>query len=508
MVKKWLAILNNIDNKDFWVVLLLVVLNILPRLTYIFNGGFFIDGDEAILGTAVQDLVSNHHLQIFLYGQTYGFVPFEVLASSILSFFFGINIFTMKMAMLFFWLASVVMMYYIGKKIFNSRRLAGLAVIFISFTPIWFDWATKARIGYLLAMMISNIIILLTFSRKNIVRPVAISVLLIIIYYAQPLWLIIVAPFIIYYFFKDSNYKYAVIFGASSLMLWLASRLFLSAIGFSYQLQSKLGLSQVARNLKNIFNHYAAAYSGQFFDAANLPLNYLTGLVGIIFIGILLLTIIYNLYLAKVKKLGPVNIIFFSSVLLYMLFMLFYNDAEYAYRYLLPVFIPAIFLIILTIKQIPKEPLRKKIYVGLIFYILLSLVSGIYFYVYPFPAIKDGYSEVERIKSLEEFLSENNIKCVYALDWITSQHINYFMPEISVRHKDIDPRRPGDSSKVDQSAAQSNNCALVGLWYQLPLFTSLYKLDDIIVINKRYIAHLRPQREALEKLKFKLTIPR
>lgn len=501
MIKKWIA---DSKHKDLLIVSAIIILNILPRLICIFNNGFFLDGDEAILGTVVQDLLKNHHLQLFLYGQNYGFVFFEVILSSIISFFFGINIFSLKIAMLMFWLASIVILYYIGKKIFSSRRWAILAVFLVSFMPIWFDWATKARIGYLTALLLSNIIILLSLSKKNIFRVITVGISLVFIYYTQPLYLVIIIPFVAYYFFKDFKLKYLATFVASILIFWAAFHFLLLNIGFDYQLQNKLGFDQLSRNIKNILNYYLVAYSGQFFDVATVKLNYAMIIDSAIFIIILALTIIYSGYLAIRKKIKTIDTIFLLSIIAYIVFMLFYNGEEYPYRYLLPIFIPSIFLIILAINKFPRPKIKEYLYKFLIIYAVFSLICGIIFYHFVFPKISDGYTEVERVESLKGFLQTNNIKCVYALDWIISQHINYFMPDLAVRHQEIDPRRPNDSIKAD-SYQQSNECALVGLWYHLPVFTSLYKLNDIYIINNRYVVHLRPQRNDLLRLNFKLT---
>jgi len=501
MIKKLVA---NIKNKDLLAVGVIIFLNILPRLIYIFNNGFFIDGDEAIFGTMIRDFLNNGHLPLFFYGQNYGFVFFEVLLSSIISFFFGINIFSMKIAMLIFWLMSMVILYYIGKKIFASRRWAFLSVLLISFIPAWFDWATKARGGYLTALLLSNIIILLTVSKKNIFRIIIISLSLIFIYYSQPLWIVVTAPFIVFYFINDFKFKYASIFSISTLVFWSFSRFLLTALHFSYQLQNKLGADQFIRNVKNIFNNYLIAHSGRFYDAVVLKMNYAAFLDSEIFVVILILAIVFNLYLFFRNKITRPALLFLSAVLSYIFLMLFYNDVEFSHRYLLPVFIPSVFLILLAVEQLKNQKLRKIMYIFLTAYALFSLACGLVSYNYIFSRIKDGYTEIERIETLEGFLDTNNIKCVYALDWLISQHINYFMPDISVRHQEIDNRRPQDSVRVD-TYQKTNECALVGLWYQMPLFTGLYRLDDIFVINNRYIVHLRPQRDDLLKLNFKLT---
>lgn len=398
----------------------------------------------------------------------------------------------------------MVFLYYIGKKLVVSKYLSLLSVLLVSSIPVWFDWATKASGGYLTALLFSNIVILLTFFKRSILRTIIISLSFLIIYYAQPLWLVIIIPFIIYYLLKNFKFKYASIFIFSFLVFWVSSNVFLLAIDFNYQLQNKLGSVQLLRNLKNIFINYSIAYSGRFFDAAVLKINFFQTLNSVLFVGILIFIIIYNIYLLCKNKINQITAIFLSSVILYILFMLFYGESEYSHRYLLPVFIPGVLLIMLTIKQLTKSKIRNILFFLLTIYGVFSLVCSVYSYNHVFPPIKDGYTEVDRIKTLEGFLQNNNIKCVYALDWIISQHIYYFMPNISVRHQDIDNRRPQDSVKVDLYQ-QSNECALVGLWYQMSYFTNFYKLNEIYIINNRYIVYLRPNRDDLLKLNFKLT---
>lgn len=499
MIKKWF---KEEANQDLVLILALLLLNILPRLIYLLSGSIFMDGDEAILGTVIQEVFNNHHFSLFLNGQSYGVVFIEVLMGSFVSLFLGVNLLSLKITIFIFWLINLVILYYLGRKVFLSRKFAFLAVLLISFAPVWYDWATKARFGYVSALLFSDLVILLTLSKKKNLRIAAISPLLLLIYYIQPLYLVVTAPFVVYYFFKDFKFKNTLYFALESVGLLALSHLSLAGMGFNYQLQNKLGVSEIARNLKNIFNYYAVAYSGNFFDRVSLRSDYLSFLASDIFIGIFGLAIIYSLYLILKNKIKRNNILFLVSSLFYIFFMLFYQGEDYQYRYLLPFFMPSIFLIVLVIEQLPRIKLKKYLFLFLTIYAIFSLLSGIIFYNYIFPKLADGYTEVERIEVLGGFLNAHNIRCVYALDWLTSQHIDYFIPGVVARHQTIDPRRPQDSNRVDLGQPE---CALVGLWYQMPLFSSLYRLNDIYVVNNRYVVHLYPHREDLLKLNFKLT---
>ena len=501
MFKKWFV---DRKNRDLIIIVVLLILNILPRLIYILNRGFFLDGDEAILGTVVQDFVYNHHFTLFLSGQNYGFVSLEVLVSSFISLFFGVNIYSLKIAIFLFWLANVVVLYYIGKKIFSSRYLTVLTVLLISFTPVWYEWATKARFGYVSALLISNVVILLAFSKRNILRIISVCLLLLFVYYLQPLYLVILFPFLAYYFLKDFKFKDSAIFVFCSLIFLVISRFLLIYSGFTYQLQNKIGLNEVARNIKYFFSNYSVAYSGRFFDDVVFINYYPATIASYIFIGILLLVIIYDIYRFFKHQITKIEILFLLAILFYSFFMLFYNGITYSYRYLLPIFVPSIFLIVLALKQLTSLKLKKFLYIFLIIFAFFSLNCGIFAYNCTYPRLNDGYTEIDRINALGEFLNTNHIKCVYALNWIISQHIDYFIPEVIVRHQEIDPRRPWDSQIVD-FYQNSKQCALVGFLYQAPAFTYLYKLNDIYIVDNRYLIHLRPQRDDLLKLNFQLT---
>jgi hypothetical protein len=507
MIKKLLA---NSKYQDWFAVVTIILLNVIPRLALFSSPGFFIDGDEATFGIMIQSFLNTGHLAIFFGNQGYAFVSLEVLVGSIVSLVFGSNIFSMKLAMLLFWLAAMVVLYYIGKKVFLSRRWSILAVLSVSFIPAWFDWSTKARGGYLTALLFSNIVILLTLSRKSIARLTTIGLLLVFICYAQPLWLVILIPFLVYYFWPKFRFSQLIILGASSLMFWAATRLALIFFKINFQIQNRLGLEQFWVNLKQIITFIRVAYSDKFFDdAASFRMNIYSFWDSWIFIGLLGVSIIFFVCLAARKKIRKIELVFLSAAILFVFFLLFYHEAKFSYlgmgfsyRYLLPMFIPAIFLIVLAAQRVPILPLKRYSYIFLAAYSVFSLVCVFLYPNYIYPKMNDGLTEVDRIDSLGQYLKANNITCVYANDWIISQHVKYFLPGIIARHPDIDPT---DAAAVDASFKQKNNCALVGLWYTLPSLGSLYNLNDIMVVGGRYLVYLRPQRDDLVKFQFKFT---
>jgi hypothetical protein len=494
------------NNRWDWIsVAIIIILNVLPRLIYFFNKGFFVNGDEAIVGVMVRDALMTGHIPLFFSGNNYLLVFFEVLWAAVVSFFFGINIVTLKIVMLMFWLASMVILYYAGKKVFANWRISFLNVCLISFIPVWIDWATKASGGYLTALLFSNIIVLLALLKRNLTRTVAISLSLLIIFYAQPLWLVITIPFLAYYFFNNFKFKPIVLFASGSFLLWLITRALLRANNFNYQLQNKLGPEQLLRNLKNIFSDYSIAYSGQFFDAVALKMNTTSAICAGIFVVLLLAAIVFDFYLLIKRRISKIEMTFLGSVVLYIVFMLFYNEAEFSHRYLLPIFIPSIFLIVLAAKRLSRPKLDNLIWGFLSVYAVFSLVCGVLFYNYVFAQPKDGYFEVERIEFLKDYLNDKQVVCAYTMDWIISQHFNYFINDVANRSQTTDSRRPLESAAVDQLYKQGGNCALVGLWYQLPAFVHLYNLKDIVVVGGRYVVYLNPQRDDLLKLGFELS---
>ncbi|HZJ41870.1 MAG TPA: hypothetical protein VFD51_02550 [Patescibacteria group bacterium] len=495
---------QNSKNKDLFIIILLIFFTLLTRLVVLLDVNLFIDGDEAIFGRMINDFINNGQWPLFFYGQNYGLVFFEVLLSAIVSLFFGINIFTMKATMLIFWLGSIVVLYYVAKKILKSRSWAFLTTILISSIPVWLDWSIKARGGYLTAFLLSNIVIYLSLLKKTRLRIIFISLFLVIIYYAQPLWLVILLPFVVYYLIDRFKLNNLIAFLLSGIIFYFISHFFITFLGFQFQTQNRLGLSQVTDNIKNIYNHYLVSYSGGFFDSAVFNINVNLKVISMIFIITFVITIFYNLYLAIKKRNTKVNLILLSSVLLYILFMLFYNDKEYGYRFLLPIFIPAVLLIVTTLKKLISVKYEKFLYLVLIFFAVISSYIGVNSYNHIYPELGDGITEIQRLELLEGYLNSNDVQCVYALDWLISQHLYYFMPNIASRHQSMDLRRPEASNQVDE-LRQSGNCALVGLWYQLPSFTSQYLAQEIMIIGNRYIVKINPSKESLNELNFELT---
>lgn len=495
------------DRRDWINIAIILALNVLPRLVYILDKGFFIDGDEAIFGCMVKNFVQTGHLSLFFSGQNYGFVFFEVLISGLISFIFGTNIIALKMAMLLFWLGSMIVLYFISKKIMASRQWALVAVLLVSFIPVWFDWASKARGGYPTALLLSLIIIFLVFCRKTVGRILTIGLSLIFIYYSQPLWLVIVLPFIAYYFLKHYSTRNTLVFIGSLLLGYGCLGIAFKIIGFHYQAQNKLGFDRIGTNLQNLLYNLHIAYSGQFFDAAAFKADLILAINSSIFIGLLFGAIAYNLYLSVIKKIKASSFLFMSATVLYLVFMLFYNDSEFSYRYFLPLFLPGMILIVLTVKNLPSPSWRYYSKIFLAVYAFFSLLCGICFFnnIFAQDRGRDAYSEVERIEFLKEYLAKEQVACVYTMDWIISQHLHYFADDLVNRSKDFDPRRPADDILTDRLFQQGNSCALVGLWYQMPEFTRFYSLQDIVVVGGRYVIYLNPRRDELLKLGFRLS---
>lgn len=498
MIKKWLI---KLSNKDLLLITALIILNVLPRLFYFLNPGFFIDSDEAIFGTMVNNFFSNGHLPLFFYGQNYALVSLEIWLSSVISYFFGINIFSLKIAMLLFWLASIVILYYIGKKVLASRQWAFLAVFLVSIIPTWFDWATKARGGYLTALLFANIVILLTLIRKNSTRVIIIALSSVLIYYAQPLWLVILTPFIVYYFFRDYQWEYIITFAFNFLILLIGSRLLLFFSGIDYQAQARLGFSQFIHNTQNILNYLYIGYSGRSVFFISLEMNKLSVFISLSFIIILLLTISYDFYLVVKRKIEKIEAVFLATVLLYILVILFSSDQEFSYRYLLPVFIPSMFLIVLSAKRLSPQGYKDGLYIFLFVFSILSLFSNVAYPNYVYPKINDNYTEIERMRAVEVLLREYDVKCLYVLNWEISQELHYFIPNIKVRYQKVDFRYPQEARAVDLLFNQGANCALLGLEPHLAWLLN-YRPEDITIVGSRYMINLRPQKGELQRLGF------
>ncbi|MFA5024493.1 MAG: hypothetical protein WC523_06090 [Patescibacteria group bacterium] len=492
-------------KKDWLIITIILIISLAFRLSYFLDKGFFIDGDEAIFGLMIKNFLAGGHLPLFFFGQHYAFVSLEVLFGAGISWLLGVSIYSLKLSSLIIWLLGLIFLYWVNRRILISKSWAFLATLLIAAVPVWFDWSLKARGGYLTAFLFAAVFLLLVFSKKNVFKIIVAGLSLVIIYYAQPLWLVILAPFIVYYLINRFSLKSTAIFVSSLFVSGLGFHFLLKVLSLSYEAPARLGLTQVFFNLKQLVNYYLVAYSGQFFDNATRLFREPQLINSALFLVFLGLTLAYNIYLLALGRLNKINALFLSAVILYPIFIIFSSETNFSYRFLLPVFAPSAMLIVLTAKDLLSGKRAKFLYFGLLIYCFFSLTVTALYPNYIVPKIKDGFSEVDRINSLSSFLKSRDVQCVYGLDWVIGWYLNYFSVGLETRGREIDPRQPAEAYLVDRLREEGKTCALVGLWYQLPLFTQRYNLNDIIIINQRYVIFLEPSEKDLRQLNFRLT---
>ena len=132
-------------RRDYWLLLLIVVLGALLRLDFLTQS--IIDADEAIVGLMAKHIAEGRTPPIFYYGQHY-MGSFEALIAAAVFKIFGISTGALKFVPYIFSVLLIPLVYLIGNTI--GGRLAGQVAAFcLAVAPTSLVlWSSKARGGF------------------------------------------------------------------------------------------------------------------------------------------------------------------------------------------------------------------------------------------------------------------------------------------------------------------------------------------------------------------------
>ncbi len=106
-----------------------------------------LDGDEAVLGLMAKHFFEGKEIPVFFYGQNYGFSFVEVLFISLAYVIGGFSAVSVKVSMLFLWLAGVIFYYLALDQLAIKKGWNGTVyiVLLFLFSPAWAVWSMKAE---------------------------------------------------------------------------------------------------------------------------------------------------------------------------------------------------------------------------------------------------------------------------------------------------------------------------------------------------------------------------
>src|SRR6185437_16953965 len=132
----------------------LIIIIFVSRAPLITSNYFVADGDEAIIGLMAKEIVDKGDFKIYFWGQQYGLAVVETSTGALAFKVFGMNVYSLKLAMLALWTMGVLLLFAGVKNLSGWNVAAIFALLLIAF-PAWGLWSMKARGGYITAFVFS-----------------------------------------------------------------------------------------------------------------------------------------------------------------------------------------------------------------------------------------------------------------------------------------------------------------------------------------------------------------
>ena len=481
----------------FISILLVLVLLVASRWFYMTGSAFVIDGDESIMGLMAKHFLQGKELPLFFYGQSYGFAFIEVLFISGVYSFIGVSGIALKVAMLILFAIGLIF-FYLTLYELNEKRNSWLIIFvttLLALAPSWAIWAMKARGGYHTAFAFSFITTFLLFNKsvnRKAITSVLVGLLVVLIYQAQPLWLVGLLPLVVYQYLNKTNWKSGI-----NVLIGLC-------IGYVAFIILKSGMSSfwspsVVRwerlidfNLITFIEQVYKGVSGSYYYGAFIEPDLSTKIVTWIYMGAIGLSIIWIAFeiVTKRKSTDKLSIILFASVILSISYFTIVN--QNAFRYLLPL---QGFLLLLIFYG-----LRKVRYKGAVVSVLTVMVFISAYSVYSFRDF--AYIEKPTITDVVEAAEKQDVKYVFCegglLQW---QLIFYSNESIIARYRGMTDRYQPYIDTVNAAFFRSDPG--VGLVGYMPVRFDTAKYD-VTIINDEFFLVKSPTRELLETGGFKL----
>lgn len=485
-------------------VLFIILLCIISRLPQILGGNFIVDGDEAVYGLMVKHFIDGTELPLYFYGQSYGFVGFELLVSSLFYLLFGMSDLSLKLSMFLLWIVAIVMHYFIFKLITKEKRIAlGITVIMI-LSSSWALWSLKARGGYPTSFMLSSILLYLLLNdkvNKNIGFWTLSGLILALIAETQALWLAGLFPFLVYAAFKKGKFAHSLVsfvpFAICSLIFY-----YLKKDLHAVWKPQFFSLEWVGDNLYNLPGIIYLHFNGSFVTSELRPTNWATTSFAYIATTLLVVIIFLNLlqFILKKKGRSPIGLLATFSVLFILTYILFINGR--APRYALPL---TGFLLVAASPLILMLSLR----VRLALFIPLAVIGS--FALISFKDFKiNGVlptSEKKELITMIDYLEENDVRYFFCPASLLKFQVMFYTQERMIgRSTGLEDRYPPYIDRCNQYLEKHPNGEHLAYVHYYG-FVSEENRKKALKIGERYGVILNPIRDFIIKEGFEFPEP-
>jgi hypothetical protein len=461
------------------IVILLSALCIALRIPQLVSGNLLLDGDECVLALMAKHIMAGKDLPFYFYGQQYGFSLIECLFIIPFYWLLGITAVAVKLGMLTLWTTGVLFLYHALRRIDTGSGIYALLLILLFIcAPAWAVWSMKARGGYLTAFTASSALLYLLFAKeKKWQHYVAISLLFVLVYESQRIWVPGLLPFIAYMLYqsrKQANYL-AFMLPAAALLPFLA----IYKQGLSTYGDMPLWLparQDILPRLQRIpYLLYSSLHGNYYFDEIQKP-NLFCALFAIVFaLTILALLLIagYNV-ITRRKGMGLFNCSALALLLSFGICMFTHSKQA---RYLLPITGLTVISLTILFAQLKMSFSKVRLYIAGM--TVVGLIAVITFYNFQYTTFR--HKELtQTLQSLEN----DGINYVYCGEnMFTWQILFYSNERIIAREKRPPGRYPEYQHRVD--SAHRHGAKVAYLAY--PLYPETITFKDFTFVNGFFV---------------------
>ena len=491
--------LNKYPLLEFLLVFALVVV---ARLPYLLSKHLYFDGDEALLGIMARDLLHLDAVPVYFYGQRYGLAILEVISTALFMPFFGSTVWTLKfggmlLMAIAFWRLMVVI-----RTRTDSVWVYILTLIALVNIPPW-TVHDRYLTAFLFACLVFERIILKgTWNQKDWVW---ISLFLVMILLAQPIYLLFMIPLLSNRIMKKEQLQLAlksIVPGIAFLGLLRIPAMW----NKGHWKPVRMGEIDWGNLHHYLIEGFWSHCSGFFAYSDNYPVP-TTVKIGVAGFLILLISAMIFIVLkgSSVDRKGIFVLV--VSLVFAMMALPFFGVA--GARYLLGFHVVILFLFISVVITITRKN-RKAIAAGLPFELAFLLLTQTGFDEYTSFWFEPELNDMQMLAELHETLDDRGIEHVFVSEWNLLWQLNYLGDEkIAARLSDRNERIDRYMDRVD-TCYHTKDCSYALAGSHWPLL-DMNQIDGwhekVERINDRFYLMENPGDEFLEKGGFEFASP-